>query len=109
MKLSIHSKNETEFINLELIVRLEAEGSYTNVYLSNKRKIMVTKPLGDYESILVANDFVRVHHSHMINLQHILKITKTNGFAALMTDGCSVPIAVRRKETFEKQLKHIAI
>lgn len=109
MKLSIHSKTETEFINIESIVRLEAEGSYTNIYLLNHRKIVVTKPIGDYENMLLNNDFVRVHHSHMINLQHIIKITKTNGFAVQMSDGYSVPIAVRRKDTFEKQLKQVAL
>lgn len=108
-KLSIHSQHETEFIEIQHIVRLEAEGCYTHLFLNNKRKITVSKTLREYESILLNKKFVRIHNSHIINMNHILKFIKKDGFMVLMTDGNYIPISVRRKDLFENKLRLVAI
>ncbi|MFA6402159.1 MAG: LytTR family DNA-binding domain-containing protein [Salinivirgaceae bacterium] len=109
IKLSIHSQNEIEFIEIESIVRMEAEGCYTNVFLHNGRKITVSKSLGEYESILLNAKFVRVHNSHIVNLKHIKKFLKKDGLILQMTDDYMVPIAVRRKDVFEEKMKMLVI
>lgn len=109
IKLSIHSQNEIEFIEIESIIRMEAEGCYTNVFLVNGRKITVSKSLGEFESILLNEKFARVHNSHIVNLKHIIKFLKKDGLILLMHDGYMVPIAVRRKEIFEKKMKLMVI
>lgn len=108
-KLAIHSQNETEYIEIRSIVRMEASGCYTHLFLENGRKITVSKALRKFESLLLEDDFTRVHNSHVINMNHIRKFVKKDGLMVRMTDDCMVPIAVRRKLVFEEKLKLVAI
>ncbi len=108
-KLAIHSQNETEYVEIRSIVRMEASGCYTHLFLENGRKITVTKALREFESLLFDDDFTRVHNSHVINMHHIRKFVKKDGFMVRMTDNCLVPVAVRRKVVFEEKLKMVAI
>jgi len=105
----VHSQNETEYIEIKSIVRMEASGCYTHLFLLNGRKITVTKALKDFENLLLKDDFTRVHNSHVINMHHVRKFVKKDGLMVRMTDDCLVPIAVRRKELFERSLKAVAI
>lgn len=109
LKLAIHSQNETEYIEIRSIVRMEASGCYTHLYLENGRKITVTKALCEYEALLQEDNFTRVHNSHVINMHHIKKFVRKDGLMVRMTDDCLVPIAVRRKEIFEQRIRAVAI
>ena len=109
LKLAIHSHSEIEYVEIRSIIRLEADGCYTQVYLENGRKITVSKALREYEGLLLDEDFTRVHNSHVINMHHVRKFVKKDGFMVKMTGDCCVPIAVRRKEIFEQKLKSVAI
>lgn len=109
LRLAIHSQNETEFIEIKSIIRLEAEGCYTNIFLKGGRKIIVSKLIGEYEQLLLKEQFVRVHNSHLVNLNFITKFIKKDGLILQMDDGSYVPIAVRRKDVFESRIKLLAI
>lgn len=75
------------------IIRLQALGSYCTIYLSHNKKIMVSKPLADFESFLIANDFVRMHKSHLINLHHVQRYIKGDGGTAVMSDESEVSVS----------------
>lgn len=106
-KIAIQTQSGTEYIDFKTIVHFEAEGSYTTLHLANSRTIMVSKPLKEYEELLADEGFLRVHNSHLINLQHVNKYQKKDGYTAIMSNNTPVPIAVRRKEIFEKLIKKI--
>jgi two-component system, LytTR family, response regulator len=109
MKLALHSLNETEYIEIDTIVRLEGSGCYTNIFLANGRQLTVSKAIGEYEYLLRKKDFIRVHKSHIINMNHIRKFVKKDGFTVKMTDNYPVPVAVRRKDVFEQKIRTLAI
>jgi two-component system, LytTR family, response regulator len=85
-------------------VRCEADTSYTIFYLSDKRKLMVSAGLKHYEELLPENDFIRVHHHHLINMQHVLRFLKVDGGYAVMTDGSQIEISRRKKDAFLEKL-----
>jgi len=107
-KLAISSQELTEFVDIDSIVRLEAAGSYTNVFLSDGNKILATRILKDFEMLLDEDCFVRVHNSHLININYLQKFIKKDGYTVILQDGSKVPIAVRRKDDFEKILRKIS-
>jgi two-component system LytT family response regulator len=86
------------------IIRLEAKGSYTMIYLGDKKQIMVTRNIKDYESLLPEGIFYRIHKSHIINLQKIQKYQKGRGGYIVMEDGSSIEVASRRREEFLQRL-----
>ena len=57
------------------VMYIKAENIYCDLYLSNGRKKESRIPLKQYESLLKDFDFVRIHRSYLVNLQHVDKIT----------------------------------
>jgi two-component system, LytTR family, response regulator len=87
-------------VKVDEIVRCETSGSYTTFMLADRRKIIVSKPLKNYEDILLPPLFFRVHQSHLINVQHIQSYSKEGMIQ--MKDKTAVPISRAKKEAFFK-------
>ena len=103
--IAISSSDKIELIKLEDIVYCKAEGKYTEFVLSNKQKILSSKNLGEYSAILISNYFFRIHHSYVVNIKQIIKITKKDGLYCEFAHGISIPVAKRRQEEFVKFIK----
>jgi len=103
-KMALPTLTGLEFVTIRDIVRLEAKGSYTMVFLSDKKHIMVARNIKDYEGLLPEIFFYRVHKSHIINLQKIQKYQKGRGGYIIMEDGSSIEVASRRREEFLQRL-----
>ena len=88
------------FIDLENIIRLEAGGSYTNIFTIDKKKITSSKNIKEYEDILPKNKFFRVHNSHIININKLSKYEKGRGGFVILIDGIKIEVASRRKNDF---------
>jgi len=103
-KMALPTLTGMTFVNIGDIVRLEAKGSYTVVFLSDKKQIMVARNMKDYEGLLPELFFYRIHKSHIINLQKIQKYQKGRGGYIIMEDGSSIEVASRRREEFFQRL-----
>jgi two-component system LytT family response regulator len=103
-KITLPTGNAYEIVNVKDIVRCEADGSYTNFYLSDKRKLMISAGLKHYEELLPESDFIRVHHHHLINMNHVVRFLKEDGGYAVMSDGSKIEISRRKKESFMEKL-----
>jgi two-component system LytT family response regulator len=108
-KLAIPTSHGYEYVNVVDITRLEADRSYCMFYLTNKRKIMVSKCLNDFQQILDTRKFFRVHHSFLINLQHVKAYSRKDGGFVEMIDGIQVPVARRKRDFFVNAMKKFAI
>lgn len=103
--IAISSSDKIELIKVEDIMYCKAEGKYTEFVLSNKQKILSSKNLGEYNSLLLNNYFFRIHHSYVVNIKKIVKIVKKDGFYCEFEHGISLPVAKRRQEEFVKFIK----
>jgi len=103
--IAISSSDKIELIKVEDIMYCKAEGKYTEFVLSNKQKILSSKNLGEYNSLLLNNYFFRIHHSYVVNIKKIVKIVKKDGFYCEFDYGISLPVAKRRQEEFVKFIK----
>ncbi len=106
-RITLASVNGMEFFKVEEIIRCESENVYTTFFLTNNRKVVVSKPIGDWEELLEPFNFCRVHNQHLINLAHLRKYIKGEGGIAIMTDGKEVDISRRKKEVFISKLGSI--
>jgi Response regulator of the LytR/AlgR family len=98
--LTLSLANELEFVPLSQIIRIEAAGAYSTFHLTDGRKIMVSKNLKEYELLLANHQFMRIHNSHIINLNEIKRMLKTDGGYAVMSDGFPAMISPKKKEEF---------
>ncbi len=99
-RLAINSDQSIQFIDYEDISYCKSEGPYTEFFLTNRKTILSSKSLGEYESLLNEQGFFRIHHSYLINLYHLDKFVKKDGGYVIMRDGTSLPVARRKKEDF---------
>jgi two-component system LytT family response regulator len=104
-KITLPTGNAYEIVNIKDIIRCEAEGSYTNFLLTNNRKLLVSFSLKHYEDLLPPEQFIRVHHHHLININHVVRFLKTDGGYAVMTDGSQIEISRRKKDAFLQRLQ----
>jgi two-component system, LytTR family, response regulator len=100
--LALSASDGISFVKMSDILRVEANGRYAKFYLLNKETILVSKTLGDFEDILSANQFFRIHDSAIINLNHVKKYTRGDGGTVLLSDNTELDVARRRKEEFLK-------
>ena len=84
--LGIQSRNEVQFIREEEIICILADGSYSHVLLTNNRRITLSRKLGEVEQALDSN-FLRIHHSHIVNLSHVDKYIKSPMGYVVLSNG----------------------
>jgi two-component system, LytTR family, response regulator len=99
-KMAIPTMTGLQFVPLQDIIRFEAKGNYTTVFLSNANPVLATKTIKDYEEALPESIFYRIHNSHIINLSKIREYQKGRGGTVVMEDGTVIEVATRRREDF---------
>jgi two-component system LytT family response regulator len=102
--LAISTIKSIEFIKINDIIYLEADGKYTVFYLIDGKEKVVSKNLGEYEKILPSHYFYRIHHKYIVNLREVATINKADGNYCHLKDGKSLSIAKRRQEPLRKFL-----
>jgi len=96
-KISLHTLDKIIIVNLEDIVRCESDSNNTMFHLQDGRKIFVTKTLKYFSDMLKPYDFLRIHQSHLVNIQCISAFIKTDGGYLMLKNGENVPVSVRKK------------
>ncbi len=99
-KICLATTDRIEFVRVSDIVMCEASGSYTNIYLIDKRKVIVSKHLKEYETLLADENFMRVHNSFLINLNEVKQFVKSDGGYIIMNDNHQVSISPKKRDEF---------
>lgn len=103
-KIVIPVQDGLEFVNLEDILRCEADANYTKIFLGEDRMIYISKSLKEVEAMISDSSFCRVHQSHFVNLRYISKYQKGKGGSITMNDGSIIPVSRARRDDFLGQL-----
>lgn len=103
-KIVLPSAKETRFVRPAEIMYCEAKNNYTIFYLSGGEKLIISKPLFEYEELLSDYGFIRCHNSFLINTSFVKSITKENGGGVLLETGTELPVSKHRKEIVKQAL-----
>jgi len=106
-RLVLKTHESVFVVELDQIVRCEADKNYTTFFLHGGKKIIVSKTLKEYEILLSAYNFLRVQQSHLINLDFIDRYDKANGGTVVMKDGAEVPLSHAKREQFFTLLERL--
>ncbi len=88
-----------DVVKTEDIVRLQADGNFTQVYLTDGSKKMVCRFLKHFDDLL-DNPFVRVHRSHIINTAFVKSYHKSG--TATLSDHTEIEVSGSFKDQFLK-------
>ena len=104
-KIGLPTGERVEFVEVKSIVRCQGESNYTHIYFADRKPILTAKSLIEFEELLAEYGFVRVHKTHLINLNQVTSYTKNDGGVLFLSNGDSVAISRRRKDFVLEQLK----
>lgn len=99
-KIAVPTVNGLFFLPLDEIIRCEASGGYTHIHKLDKKKLIVSRRMSEYEELLPPSQFFRIHNSHIINLDQVVRYHRGRGGVIEMSDGAMLELATRRKEEF---------
>jgi two-component system, LytTR family, response regulator len=99
-KIGLSVADGLYFLNPDDIIRIEAKGSYTIIYLTNGKNITSTQALRDVEDLLPNPQFLRVHNSWLVNSKQLKKYYKGKDSYIEMEDNSIVPVSLRKKGDF---------
>lgn len=100
-KITLPVSDGFEFVKVDDILYLRADGGYTIFHLKDTT-VISSKNLKFFEEILTSYGFYRIHNSTLINLKYIKKISKALGGQVIMEDQSEWGISRSRKEEFMK-------
>ena len=104
-KLLIPFYDRKRTVSVDEIVRLEGSGNYTNFFLKDGTKMLVSRTLKEYETLLDGQAFVRVHKSCIVNLGFVRKFFVKKEGELELTDGQQVKISRRRAQMFIDRIR----
>ena len=93
-KISVSTADKIIFINIADIIYCEASGAYTNIHLEGDKNILTSRTLGDFESQLGKQNFFRIHHSFLFNLNRVKEFQRYKGIYVLMENNVYFMITV---------------
>lgn len=98
-KIVLKTAESIHLVNIKNIIRCEADVNYTNFYLDNTEKLLVSRTLKEFAELLEPAGFFRTHQSHLVNADHIIRFDKTEGGHLVMADESIVPVSSRKRES----------
>ena len=103
-KLAIFNHKGFDIIRTEDIILCEADGYCTRFHISGNIKTYSTHLLKYYEDVLPKMQFMRVHNSYIINLEHVKRYT-TQG-EIILTEDLNCPLSLTRKAEFLRVFRY---
>lgn len=105
-KIALPTLKETFLVPVREILRCESSNNYTTFYLTNGAEHLISRPLYEYEELLVPYGFIRCHQSHLVNKMHVTSLlNEDSGYLIISAAKHKIPIAKQRKIEVKASLK----
>ncbi|MCW5898447.1 MAG: response regulator transcription factor [Flavobacteriales bacterium] len=96
-----------EMIDTDDIIYCESASNYTVVHQKDGKRLVISRTLKEFEDMLGVQDFIRVHHAHLINVRHVKKYIRGEGGEVIMSDGANVAVSRRKKQELMDSLARL--
>lgn len=95
-RVAVPSRDGLVLLRHEDILYLEASDSYTVVHARDGKRTVSSKHIRVFETNLDPRKFFRVHKSYIINLEHLVSFSRSEGNMAVLDNGALVPVSRRK-------------
>ncbi|WP_111685048.1 LytR/AlgR family response regulator transcription factor [Winogradskyella tangerina] len=96
-KITIPQQDGFEILNTSDIMYCKADDNYTEIYLNNNKKKLVSKTLKYIEESLKDANFARVHKSYLVNVNEVVKYVKGKGGSVVLSNGKEIMVSASKK------------
>lgn len=104
-KITIPQQDGFEVLNTKDILYCKADDNYTEIYLNNNKKKLVSKTLKYFEEALSESNFARVHKSFLVNVSEVIKYKKGKGGSVVLSNGKEVMVSASKKSALLSYFK----
>ncbi len=105
-KIVLKTTEQIHVVKVREIIRLEADKNYTTFFMESGVQILVSRTLKEYDEMLTDFGFIRVHQSHLVNVDFIDRFDKRDGGFLILKNKTSVPVSSRKREELLKALEN---
>ncbi len=106
-RIALPTMEGLQILQSEDIYYCESDGGYTHFFLTNGKNVLISKTLGEVESVLESKGFCRVHHGYLINLRYVQRYVRGDGGEVIMTNNKNIPVSRNKKQEFLNFLEKI--
>ena len=100
-KIMLPTMEGFEIVTINTILYCEAHDNFTKFILeANAMPLLICRPLKYFEEVLQPNNFLRIHRSHLINPNHVVRYSKGKGGSVTMKDNRELEISPQKKKEF---------
>ncbi len=92
-------------IKIADLILCQGEGYCTHFFASGKKKITSSKNLKYYEELLYPRQIIRVHHSWLVNVEHVKGLTRQGEI--LLSEELKCPLGTSYKTQFMEMIGKI--
>jgi two-component system, LytTR family, response regulator len=103
-RIILHSSDHLQLVSVSDIIRAEADSNYTSFSLSDGRRILVSRTIKEFEGLMSGSGMIRVHQSHLVNINYIDRFVKKDGGYLLLNEGTKIPVSPNLKKQVLKAL-----
>ena len=99
-KIAVPTTEGFIIIPLHEIVYCHANNNYTEFHLTDKKCILSSYTLKQYDEMLTSQSFFRAHRSYLVNMSHVKMYRKGEGGEIVMSNGHEIELARTHKDEF---------
>lgn len=103
-KLAVATQTEIRFIALAGISFMESDNNYTSIYLDDGTRLVSSRNIGHYESLLEDSGFLRVSNTNIVNLKKVLRFIKSKSGTLELDNGRLIQVSSAKKEKLLRML-----
>ncbi len=96
-KITIPTQSGFEILNIQDIIYAKADDNYTEIFLVNNVKKLVSKTLKYFDDALKNNGFARIHKSYLVNINTIISYQKGSGGTVTLSNGKELSVSASKK------------
>ena len=104
-KITIPTQDGFEVLEIKDILYCKADDNYTEIYLENGHKKLVSKTLKYFDDILNENGFARIHKSYLVNVSFVVSYRKGKGGTVFLRNGKELSVSASKKAAFLSYFK----
>ncbi|THU38291.1 response regulator transcription factor [Niastella caeni] len=105
-KIALSTADGLTFYPIADIVCCKAKGACTQVDFVKDKSLTTAGTLKEFEEMLPADVFCRVHHSYLVNLNYIKKYYRGKGGYIELINGQTIEVSQRKRDEFLGRLGH---
>lgn len=105
-RLRVSNRQGVHLIPLPRVIKLTADNNRTQVHVQDSPSpIQTSKTLKTFAYLDEHPSFCRIHHSHLINLEHVQRYHQVDGGMVTLSDGSTLSISKSYMPNFIRKIE----